>query len=121
MVCIMTKQPSDIDLELYELVFPGQLIGKAVIDSEARMVGVIRNVRFQVPSSSVSLIVKGLRGFYTVFILPSYIIKNRRSYSQHVTRKIHRNTVAKIPALSSGNKKSANVLPIKKKKNIENE
>ncbi len=56
----MTKQPTDIDLELYELVFPGQLIGKAVIDSEARMVGVIRNVRFQIPSSSVSLIIKGL-------------------------------------------------------------
>ncbi|MHA2053721.1 MAG: hypothetical protein ACXACP_08180 [Candidatus Hodarchaeales archaeon] len=56
----MTKQQTDLDLELYELVFPGQLIGKAVIDSEARMVGVIRNIRFQIPSSSVSLIVKGL-------------------------------------------------------------
>ncbi|MHA2217748.1 MAG: hypothetical protein ACXACY_17575 [Candidatus Hodarchaeales archaeon] len=52
---MMTKQSSDIDLELYELVFPGQLIGKAVIDSDARMVGVIRNVRIQVPSSTESI------------------------------------------------------------------
>ena len=62
----MTKQSSDIDLELYELVFPGQLIGKAVIDSDARMVGVIRNVRIQVPSSTISLIIKGLDTEFTV-------------------------------------------------------
>ncbi len=66
MVWIMTKQPIDIDLELYELVFPGQLIGKAVIDSDARMVGVIRNVRIQIPSPSISLIIKGLDTEFTV-------------------------------------------------------
>ncbi len=66
MVGIMTKQQSDVDLELYELVFPGQLIGKAIIDSEARMVGVIRNIRIQIPSSSVALIVKGLDTEFTV-------------------------------------------------------
>ena len=72
----MTKQPTDIDLELYELVFPGQLIGKAVIDSEARMVGVIRNVRFQVPSSSVSLIIKGLDTEFSVKADKIHVIGN---------------------------------------------
>lgn len=56
----MTKQPTDIDLELFELIFPGKLIGKAVIDANARMIGVIRNVRIQIPSPSISLTVKGL-------------------------------------------------------------
>ncbi|MFX0207563.1 MAG: hypothetical protein ACFFDT_16370 [Candidatus Hodarchaeota archaeon] len=58
----MTKQPVGIDLELFELIFPGKIIGKAVIDAEARMIGVVRNVRVQIPSPSpaISLIVKGL-------------------------------------------------------------
>ncbi len=60
------KQPLDIDLELFELMFPGKLIGKAVIDANARMIGVIRNVRVQIPSSSITLIVKGLDTEFTI-------------------------------------------------------
>lgn len=60
------KQPLDIDLELFELMFPGKLIGKAVIDANARMIGVIRNVRIQIPSSSITLIVKGLDTEFTI-------------------------------------------------------
>ncbi len=60
MVSMMAKQPIDIDLELFELMFPGKLVGKAVIDANARMIGVIRNVRIQIPSPIISLTVKGL-------------------------------------------------------------
>lgn len=66
MVSIMTKQPMDVDLELFEIVFPGKLIGKAVIDANARMIGVIRNVRIRIPSPTISLTVKGLDTEFTV-------------------------------------------------------
>ncbi|MHA2243748.1 MAG: hypothetical protein ACXADY_02135 [Candidatus Hodarchaeales archaeon] len=62
----MTKQPIDIDIELFELMFPGKLIGKAVIDANARMIGVIRNIRIQIPSPTISLTVKGLDTEFTV-------------------------------------------------------
>lgn len=66
MVSTMTKQPMDVDLELFELMFPGKLVGKAVIDANARMIGVIRNVRITIPSSTISLTVKGLDTEFTV-------------------------------------------------------
>jgi sporulation protein YlmC with PRC-barrel domain len=62
----MTKQPIDIDIELFELMFPGKLVGKAVIDANARMIGVIRNIRIQIPSPTISLTVKGLDTEFTV-------------------------------------------------------
>ena len=75
-VSFLTK-PSvtpDIDLELFELRFPGKIIGKAVIDADAQMIGVIRNVRVQIgPSPTVtSLTVKGLN---TEFEIKSENIK----------------------------------------------
>jgi len=66
MVSMMTKQPIDIDIELFELMFPGKLVGKAVIDANARMIGVIRNIRIQIPSPTISLTVKGLDTEFTV-------------------------------------------------------
>ncbi len=63
---MMTKQPIDIDIELFELMFPGKLVGKAVIDANARMIGVIRNIRIQIPSPTISLTVKGLDTEFTV-------------------------------------------------------
>ena len=63
---MMTNQPIDIDIELFELMFPGKLIGKAVIDANARMIGVIRNIRIQIPSPTISLTVKGLDTEFTV-------------------------------------------------------
>ncbi|MHA1214324.1 MAG: hypothetical protein ACTSR2_02810 [Candidatus Hodarchaeales archaeon] len=62
----MSKQSLDVDLELFELMFPGKLIGKAVIDADARIVGVIRNVRIQIPSPAISLVVKGLDTEFTI-------------------------------------------------------
>ena len=63
---MMTKQPIDIDIELFELMFPGKLVGKAVIDANARMIGVIRNIRIQISSPTISLTVKGLDTEFTV-------------------------------------------------------
>ena len=62
----MSKQPLEIDLELFELMFPGKIIGRAVVDAEARIIGVIRNVRIQIPSPMISLVVKGLNTEFTV-------------------------------------------------------
>lgn len=66
LVSVMAKHPVDVDLELFELIFPGKIIGKAVIDADARMIGVIRNVRIQVPSPAISFIVKGLDTEFSV-------------------------------------------------------
>jgi sporulation protein YlmC with PRC-barrel domain len=63
---MMTKQTMDVDLELFEIMFPGKLIGKAVIDANARMIGVIRNVRIQIPSPTISITIKGLDTEFTV-------------------------------------------------------
>ncbi|MEX2705345.1 MAG: hypothetical protein ACTSP1_01335 [Candidatus Freyarchaeota archaeon] len=46
--------------ELYELTIPGQLIGKVVVDSAARMVGIIRSIRVSLPPLRVELVIKGL-------------------------------------------------------------
>lgn len=46
--------------ELYELVIPGQLVGKVVVDSAARMVGIIRSIRVSLPPLRVELVIKGL-------------------------------------------------------------
>ena len=40
----MTKQSSDIDLELYELVFPGQLIGGGTAEIEKSIIAQFRLV-----------------------------------------------------------------------------
>ncbi|MBN1330771.1 MAG: hypothetical protein JXA54_14965 [Candidatus Heimdallarchaeota archaeon] len=46
--------------ELYELRMPGQLIGKEVIDSSARKIGIIRNIKLTFPPAKVLIIIKGL-------------------------------------------------------------
>jgi len=48
------------EVELYELEqMPGELIGKAVIDSKARMVGIVRNVKITLPTFKVEIVIKG--------------------------------------------------------------
>ncbi|MGQ4833226.1 MAG: hypothetical protein ACP6IS_04930 [Candidatus Asgardarchaeia archaeon] len=50
-----------IEIELYELeTMPGILLGRVVIDSKARMVGIVRSIRVTIPSFKVELIIKGL-------------------------------------------------------------
>lgn len=56
----MNKQENNVDLELFEIILPGKVIGKAVIDSNARMVGVIRHINVNLPSGEIILIIKGL-------------------------------------------------------------
>ena len=55
-----TAEAASIMAELYELSIPGQLIGKEVIDSSARKIGVIRNVKITFPPTKVNIIIKGL-------------------------------------------------------------
>lgn len=55
-----SAEAASIMAELYELSIPGQLIGKEVIDSSARKIGVIRNVKITFPPTKVNVIIKGL-------------------------------------------------------------
>ena len=47
------------ETELYELVMPGKLIGKAIVDGAARLVGIVRSVKISVPPIQVDIIAKG--------------------------------------------------------------
>ena len=47
------------ETELYELVMPGKLIGKAIVDGAARLVGIVRSVKITVPPIQVDIIAKG--------------------------------------------------------------
>ncbi len=55
-----TTESQSILAELYELRMPGQLIGKEVIDSSARKIGIIRNIKLTFPPAKVLIIIKGL-------------------------------------------------------------
>ena len=48
------------ETELYELVMPGKLIGKAIVDGAARLVGIVRSVKLSVPPIRVDIIAKGM-------------------------------------------------------------
>ena len=48
------------ETELYELVMPGKLIGKAIVDGAARLVGIVRSVKLSVPPVRVDIIAKGM-------------------------------------------------------------
>jgi hypothetical protein len=51
---------SPVEAELYELSMPGRLVGRAVIDGGARIVGIVRSIRVILPDLRVELVVKGL-------------------------------------------------------------
>jgi len=61
---VVEKLASDdvpyIETEAYELALPGRLIGKAVIDSRQKMVGIVRNLKIRIPPGDVYLLIKGL-------------------------------------------------------------
>jgi hypothetical protein len=61
---IIMVPPEDIrsvtEAELYEVMMPGRLVGRAVIDGAARIVGIVRSIRIALPGPRVELIVKGL-------------------------------------------------------------
>ena len=48
------------ETELYELEIPGKLIGKAIVDGAARLVGIVRSVKLSVPPIRVDVIAKGM-------------------------------------------------------------
>lgn len=49
-----------IETELYELKMPGKLIGREVVDSIARKVGIVRSVKIQFYPLNIILIIKGM-------------------------------------------------------------
>jgi len=54
------KRDASIETELYELDnMPGAIIGRAVVDNSARMVGIVRNIKITLPNFKVELVVKG--------------------------------------------------------------
>ncbi|MHA1409468.1 MAG: hypothetical protein ACTSQY_03960 [Candidatus Odinarchaeia archaeon] len=55
-----------VSAELYELKMPGELLGKEVVDSKARRIGVVRNLRITLPPVKTELIIKGLDIEFTV-------------------------------------------------------
>ena len=54
------EESEKITTELYELKMPGQLLGKEVVDSKARRIGVVRSLRVSLPPLKSEIIVKGL-------------------------------------------------------------
>ncbi len=48
-----------IEAELYELSMPGRLLGKEVLDSRARRIGIVRSIRISLHPTRSELIVKG--------------------------------------------------------------
>ncbi|MGQ4872067.1 MAG: hypothetical protein ACP6IT_09580 [Candidatus Thorarchaeota archaeon] len=48
-----------IEAELYELSMPGRLLGKEVLDSRARRIGIVRSIRIGLHPTRSELIVKG--------------------------------------------------------------
>ena len=52
--------PSMVEAEVYELIMPGNIVGKEVIDGSARRIGIVRSLRIMLPPGKVELQVKGL-------------------------------------------------------------
>ncbi len=48
-----------IEAELYELSMPGRILGKEVLDSRARRIGIVRSIRISLHPTRSELIVKG--------------------------------------------------------------
>ena len=60
MMTTTTKEPMPgIEAELYELKMPGRLLGKEVLDSRARRIGIVRSIRIALHPIRSELIVKG--------------------------------------------------------------
>ena len=56
----MSEEKSPLELELYELALPGNLVGKEVVDSLARKVGIVRSVKLRFFPLRVAVIIKGM-------------------------------------------------------------
>ena len=48
-----------IELLLFEPMIPGELLGKEVIDSDARRVGIVRGIKLKYPPLKAMLIIRG--------------------------------------------------------------
>jgi sporulation protein YlmC with PRC-barrel domain len=48
-----------VEAELYELNMPGRILGKEVLDSRARRIGIVRSIRIGLNPTRSEMIVKG--------------------------------------------------------------
>ena len=48
-----------VEAELYELNMPGRILGKEVLDSRARCIGIVRSIRIGLNPTRSEMIVKG--------------------------------------------------------------
>ncbi len=46
--------------ELFEKKFPGLFIGKAVVDKDAKYVGVVKSLKFTFPEAKLSILIQGI-------------------------------------------------------------
>ncbi|MCD6491134.1 MAG: PRC-barrel domain-containing protein [Candidatus Njordarchaeia archaeon] len=50
---------NEIDIVLFEPIIPGTLIGKEVIDNNARRLGIVKGIRLKYPPLKLFLVVRG--------------------------------------------------------------
>lgn len=62
----MTKTDQRTSAEFYELQMPGKILGKEVVDSLARRVGIVRNLKVSFFPVSVNIVVKGLEVEFSI-------------------------------------------------------
>ncbi len=59
------------EIELYELIVPGKILGKEVIDASAKRIGIVRSIRLSLqtlPQIKAEIVVKGLEVEFPVDI-----------------------------------------------------
>ncbi|MHA1615793.1 MAG: PRC-barrel domain-containing protein [Candidatus Njordarchaeales archaeon] len=47
-----------LTVDLYEIKFPGKIVGKEVIDQEAKRLGIVKNIRLKTPPLRLFLVVR---------------------------------------------------------------
>lgn len=59
------------EIELYELIVPGKILGKEVVDASAKRIGIVRSIRLSLstlPQIKAEIVVKGLEVEFPVDI-----------------------------------------------------
>ena len=54
-----TEEMEEIELELFEIPYPGKIVGKAVVDASSRMIGVVKTLQLRIPKMKLNLIIRG--------------------------------------------------------------
>jgi len=57
-----TEEVGEFELELFEIPYPGRIVGKAVVDASSRMIGVVKTIQLHIPKMNIYLIIRGYDG-----------------------------------------------------------